>query len=197
MKYENEKILKELSSIADNADYIRSGDIPNIDLYMDQVTTFMESQLKNTKRHEDDKIMTKTMINNYAKNNLLPAPVKKKYNKEHMMFLITIYYLKNFLSINDIDKLLKPLREEYFGIGKNGVSIEDIYSASFEQIKKNFPVFKKDVENYVKLSEEFQKNLSEDPDSDYLDLLGLISMLSADIYVKKQMLEKLIDMMPD
>ena len=50
---------------------MRPDDIPNIDLYMDQVTTFMEKELASSKRHEDDKILTKTMINNYAKNNLL------------------------------------------------------------------------------------------------------------------------------
>ena len=67
-------ILKSLSNI----DYIRPEEIPNIDLYMDQVTTFMDKQLASTKRYEDDKILTKTMINNYTKNHLLPPPVKKK-----------------------------------------------------------------------------------------------------------------------
>ena len=59
---------------------VKPEDIPNIDLYMDQVTTFMDSQLATSKRHEDDKILTKTMINNYAKNDLLPPPEKKKYS---------------------------------------------------------------------------------------------------------------------
>ena len=76
-----------LSSIS-RIEYVRPGDIPNIDLYMDQVTTFMEEQLRSTKRHEEDKILTKTMINNYAKNNLLPPPVKKKYSKEHVLVMI-------------------------------------------------------------------------------------------------------------
>lgn len=70
-------ILESLSRI----DYIHPGEIPNIDLYMDQVTTFMDTQLSSTKRYEQDKILTKTMINNYAKNHLLPPPVKKKYSK--------------------------------------------------------------------------------------------------------------------
>lgn len=48
-------------------DCVAPEDIPKIDLYMDQITTFLEEQLKNTKRHEDDKIFTKTMINNYSK----------------------------------------------------------------------------------------------------------------------------------
>ena len=103
-------ILDSLSRI----DYIHPGEIPNIDLYMDQVTTFMETQLSSTKRYEQDKILTKTMINNYAKNHLLPPPVKKKYSKEHLLVLIFIYYFKNLLSIHDIELLLKPLTEKYF-----------------------------------------------------------------------------------
>ncbi len=59
----------------------------------------------------DDKILTKTMINNYAKNNLLPPPVKKKYSKEHLLVMIFIYYFKNFLSIKDIETMLTPITE--------------------------------------------------------------------------------------
>mgnify|MGYP000113883814 CR=1 FL=1 len=83
-------ILDSLSRI----DYIHPGEIPNIDLYMDQVTTFMETQLSSTKRYEQDKILTKTMISNYAKNHLLPPPVKKKYSKEHLLVLILSTILK-------------------------------------------------------------------------------------------------------
>ena len=74
---------------------IEKADIPNIDLYMDQVTTFLDEHLKATTRIKtDDKLMTKTMINNYAKSDLLPPPVKKKYNREHMITLILIYYIQ-------------------------------------------------------------------------------------------------------
>ena len=66
-------------------DYIKPDEIPKIDLYMDQVTTFMETQLAGTKRTPEDKIMTKTMINNYTKNKLLPPPERKKYSKDHML----------------------------------------------------------------------------------------------------------------
>ena len=82
------ELLEKLKSI----DYVKTEDVPNIGLYMDQVTTFMDSKLDSTKRHADDKILTKTMINNYAKNNVLPPPFKKKYSKEHMLMLIFIYY---------------------------------------------------------------------------------------------------------
>ena len=102
-----------LSSIA-RIDYVKPESIPNIDLYMDQVTTFMNEQLRSTKRYEDDKILTKTMINNYAKNNLLPPPVKKKYSREHVLVMIFIYYFKNILSIKDIEAMLTPITETYF-----------------------------------------------------------------------------------
>ena len=77
-------ILESVSRI----DYIKPEDIPNIELYMDQVTTFMEEQLASTKRYDEDKILTKTMINNYAKNKLLPPPEKKRYSREHILMLI-------------------------------------------------------------------------------------------------------------
>ena len=111
-KYTNE-ILNLLRSMQ-NIDYITPDEIPQIDLYMDQVTTFMDEHLRSSKRFEEDKILTKTMINNYTKNNLLPPPVKKKYSSEHMLMLIYIYYLKNFLSINDIQSILNPLSDRFF-----------------------------------------------------------------------------------
>ena len=90
----NRDILKKILRRIREASYVEPEDIPNIDLYMDQVTTFMDEHLKNNKRYPSDKALTKTMINNYTKNRLLPPPVKKKYSKEHMLLLLFIYYLK-------------------------------------------------------------------------------------------------------
>ena len=124
------KILKELKKM----DYIRPEEIPDIHLYMDQVTTFMDEHLKESKRFQDDKMLTKTMINNYTKNNLLPSPIKKKYSKEHMLLLIFIYYFKNILTINDIQNIFGPLTERFYGEEKE-ISLEEVYKEvfSFEQ----------------------------------------------------------------
>ena len=130
MDNDTKKFLSDLLAELQRIDYVRPEDIPNIDLYMDQITTFMDSQLEASKRHADDKILTKTMINNYAKNNLLPPPEKKKYTKEHVLTLIFIYYFKNILSISDIQSILNPITDKYFG--KDGsYSLEDIYREVF------------------------------------------------------------------
>ena len=122
-------ILKDMSAL----NYIKPGDVPNINLYMDQVTTFMYEHLHDTKRTTDDKVLTKTMINNYAKNNLLPSPVKKKYSKEHIYILTFIYYFKNILSISDIQKMLNPLTEKFFDEGPKP-DLDYIYNEIFSMV---------------------------------------------------------------
>lgn len=79
MTINTEDLLNSIMESFDRIGHVRSEDIPNIDLYMDQVTTFMDRNLKNTTRDPDnDKILTKTMINNYAKKQFAPAAGKKE-----------------------------------------------------------------------------------------------------------------------
>ena len=132
---EMRKVILDLLEKLNTIEYINPESIPNIELYMDQVTSFIDGQLEGSKRNEDDKLLTKTMINNYTKNDLLPPPVKKKYSKEHLLCLIFIYYLKNIVSISDIHSILKPITEKYFG-NKDGHDMEDIYAEIFRMEKE-------------------------------------------------------------
>lgn len=194
MKIVTEDLLNSILDSLEKIDYVKTEDIPNIDLYMDQVTTFMDTKMKGTARNpEEDKILTKTMINNYAKNNLLPPPVKKKYTKEHMLLLIFIYYFKGILSIGDISKLLEPLTERFFH-EKEGFCLEDIYNEVFSLERAEVERMKKDVsEKFGKAEETF----SEAPEEsrEFLRQFAFICMLSFDVYVKKQIIEKMIDNM--
>lgn len=168
-------------------DYIFPNDIPAIELYMDQITTFMDKHLAGNKRHEDDKILTKTMINNYSKNNLLPPSDKKKYSKDHIILLIYIFYLKNFLSINDIQQLLKPMTDTYFQ-ADTGITMSDIYYDLF-QLEQDYGI---KVRESIQEIYEIADNKFNQSD-DYLKTFAMITMLSYDIYAKKQLVEKLID----
>ena len=172
-------------------DYVRPQDIPNIDLYMDQITTFMDEQLAASKRYEDDKILTKTMINNYAKNNLIPPPEKKKYSKEHVLTLIFIYYFKNILSISDIQSILNPITDKYFG-NKDGLNMEDIYTEVFSLEKAESQKVLKDLcKKYSIASDSF--NQFPEEDREFLHTFSFICQLSFDVYIKKMMIEKMID----
>ena len=151
----------------------------------------MDASLKESKRYDSDKILTKTMINNYAKNNLLPPPLKKKYSKEHILVLIFIYYLKNILSINDIQTLLSPLTSKYF-TNSDGLTLEDIYKEVFHLEETQILSLEKDVyRKFQKANQMFSEE--EDEDREFLCIFSFISMLALDVYVKKQMIEKMID----
>ena len=190
----NEERLKALMDCLDGLTHVKPEQIPDIDLYMDQVTTFMESQLGSTRRHGEDKILTKTMINNYAKNNLLPPPVKKKYSKEHVLVLIFIYYFKNILSIKDIETLLKPLTEKYFHNGED-FDITSVYEEVCSLEKSRIDHLAKDIAKiYSTSAETFQDAPEEDRES--LQLFSFICSLAFDVYVKKLLMEKLIDQLP-
>ena len=137
-------ILREAVRKFTNIDYIRPEDIPDIPLFMDQITTFMDSKLAACKRYPDDKILTKTMINNYTKNKLLPPPVKKKYSQEHLLLLIFVYYLKDFLSINDIKTILGPMEDNHFQT-EDGLTLSQIYREIFEMILGQSEYMTKDI----------------------------------------------------
>ncbi|WP_246238281.1 DUF1836 domain-containing protein [Alkalicoccus luteus] len=80
--------------------------LPDLDLYMDQVIQLFEIAFQDLKRDEKEKIMTKTMINNYAKGHLLLPAKNKRYTKEHVMMISMIYEMKGALSLKDIKKVL-------------------------------------------------------------------------------------------
>lgn len=194
MTIDPQDILNSILSSLEKIDYIKPREIPNIDLYMDQVTTFMEEHLQASKRYPEDKILTKTMINNYAKNRLIPAPEKKKYSKEHMLLLIYIYYYKGILSISDIQSLLEPLTDRYFHT-KEPLNMQSIYETVFSLEKSQVEKMKEDViKSYQIASDTFQDAPEEE--QQFLHIFSFICLLSFDVYVKKQVIEKLIDGLP-
>ena len=194
MTIDTKDMLNSILSSISQIDYIKPEDIPNIDLYMDQVTTFMEKNLSATKRYDEDKILTKTMINNYAKNNLLPPPVKKKYSKEHVLVMIFIYYFKNILSIKDIETLLTPLTDSYFD-AEGGLSFTDIYKDICDLEKSRITDLMKDVTKSYQYALETFEDMPEEERAK-LQTFAFLCNLSFDFYVKKQIIEKLIDGLP-
>ena len=193
MIIDTDDLLNSIKDSFENIKYVKSEEIPDIDLYMDQVTTFLDEKLKSSARNPKDEetLVTKTMINNYAKTDVIPAPVRKKYSRDHLFLIIFVYYYKNFLQINDVKTLLDPIRENFLD-AKGEFGIEDVYKEVFDNLHETFVKIEADV---TKDYEEAMKSFENAPESEreYLKIFNLISKISTDIYVKKLLVEKMID----
>ncbi|MDO5603409.1 MAG: DUF1836 domain-containing protein [Oscillospiraceae bacterium] len=102
---EKEYFYELLRQSVQDAD-MHPDELPGLDLYMDQIITLMEGKLASNKRYESDKLLTKTMINNYSKEGLIKPIKGKKYSKEHITQMLLIYSLKGTLSIQEIKSFL-------------------------------------------------------------------------------------------
>ncbi|NLK21268.1 MAG: DUF1836 domain-containing protein [Epulopiscium sp.] len=183
----NKDILNDFIKDFSSLEGIPLSDIPNIDLYMDQVTTFFDDKLSPWKLDDEDKILTKTMINNYAKADILFPPIKKKYSKEHMVLLILIYHLKQILSLSDIHTLLFPIIQK--NMSKDSFDLYSLYE-QFLDIQKD------ELENlegnFFKKVDALFEGLETQEDADYPLLLLTVMNLVISSSIQKNLAEKLI-----
>ncbi|KAF1302430.1 DUF1836 domain-containing protein [Enterococcus saccharolyticus] len=80
----------------------RWDELPELDLYMDQVITLIDKYASPIIQSEKHPLLTASMVNNYVKKGLIPPPVKKRYTKRHVAFLVAITLLKQVLTISEI-----------------------------------------------------------------------------------------------
>ena len=100
--------------------------LPDIDLYMDQVVSYLSRQSTGGKAP----VITSAMINNYVKDGLLPRANGKRYNREHLASLTAISLLKNVLTVKDMHLLLSQ-----FKLGANAPQYDDFLSYVDEAFK--------------------------------------------------------------
>ncbi len=186
------KSIREMLDQLKDFPFIYPEKLPAIPLYMDQVTSLMEEQLSPTRRSQKDKLLTRTMINNYAKNHLLPPPEKKKYNRDHILMLAFIYYFKGFLSLQDIQSLLEPLWKRFSSGSDQMPDIRDIYSEVYAHKDEWYNT------TCAQILAEYQESLNafsgyDEEDREFLRRFYLICTLGADIYIRKRVMEELID----
>ncbi|MCU9614453.1 DUF1836 domain-containing protein [Caldibacillus lycopersici] len=163
--------------------------IPDIDLYMDQVIQLFENTYNSTKRDEEEKILTKTMINNYAKGKLFFPIKNKKYSKDHIILISLIYQLKGNMSIKDIKVLFEGLNEK---IMTSDFALEHFYNSYLQLVNENVETFKKDVKD-IAVATKSEVIKLEDKDEDYLEQVLLIASLSYMSNLYRRAVEKLVD----
>lgn len=196
MKKSMDQLLAEIMEKVDQLTYVRPEEIPSVDLYMDQVLTFINERMVHLIRSpKEDKILTKTMVNNYTKSELLPAPNKKKYSKDHILFLLLIYYFKGVLSISDTGTILEKISSDYFN-AKPDFDLEDIYKEVFSLEERQIEILRKDILDKFQIAEETFQDAPEEG-QEYLKTFSFICLLCFDVYVKKMLIEKLVDGISD
>lgn len=180
--------IEEMIEMMENQEMISIEDIPSIDLYMDQVIQLFEKTYSTTKRNESEKILTKTMINNYAKGKLFFPVKNKKYSKEHIILISLIYQLKGVLSIGDIKTVLDGMNEK---IVVDELDLEQFYQSYLNLHKKNLNRYKEELrEKANNASEEFAQI---DGDTEELEKVLLIASLVNMSNLYRRTAEKLVD----
>ncbi len=162
-------------------------EIPNIDLYMDQVIQLFENKFSDSKRNAEEKVLTKTMINNYAKGKLVFPIHNKKYSKEHLILMSIIYQLKGALSINDIKITLDGINKK---VVKEDINLESFYNGYLNLSKKNVSDFKEDIDARVNM---VKVESLEDGNSPDLEHVLMISSLVHMSNLYRRVAEKLVD----
>jgi hypothetical protein len=164
-------------------------EIPNIDLYMDQVIQLFENKFGDSKRNDEEKVLTKTMINNYAKGKLIFPIKNKKYSKGHLLLMSLIYQLKGALSINDIQVTLDGINKR---ITNEDIELDSFYNSYLTLSHKNAAEFNMDIEDRIKdIKEEVTK--MEDKHAPYLEQVLMISSLVHMSNLYRKVAEKLVD----
>lgn len=182
-----------IKKLVDDMDFITGipmDDIPEIDLYMDQVTQLFEGELSSLKRTEDEKILTKTMVNNYAKGKLLLPIKNKKYTKEHILLMSLIYNLKGALSINDIKLSLNEIIDSFSK--DESYPLRELYSTFLDESENDVLQFKKSVKHKEEEIEALIGNKADfkgDFEKKFLLLCSFVNM--SNMY--RRVSEKLID----
>lgn len=168
-------------------------DIPSIDLYMDQVISIFENNLKGYKRNEKDKILTKTMINNYVKDKLLMGVKNKKYSREHIILLVLIYNLKQSLAIGDIKTILTPLIEK-LEEKKESIPIKEFYDIFLNIKKEETLLLSEDLYKKLEIiSSNIVKGDFDEEDRNYITSLFMVISLINTSNMYKKLAEKFID----
>ncbi|WP_017797525.1 DUF1836 domain-containing protein [Oceanobacillus kimchii] len=164
-------------------------EIPNIDLYMDQVIQLFESKFSSSKRNDDEKVLTKTMINNYAKGKLLFPIKNKKYSKDHILLIAMIYQMKSALSISDVGKTLKGINHQ---VSEGDIQLGEFYGSYLRLIEKNVELFEEFISSQQNsVGEEI--NNKEVSEADYLQQVLLILSFTGMSNFFRKAAEKMVD----
>lgn len=189
MKFNKEELIEILNDLKleEEIDLL---DIPQLDLYMDQVIQLFENNLSHSKRNKEDKLLTKTMINNYTKDKLLMPVKNKKYTRNHVILMILIYNLKQSLSINDIKVLFNNIVSNLQQEENSQIDLVKFYN-KFMKVRKEQILSEETFLNQMICKVE--EVSSEGDNKDYENILLAVLTLINSANIQRRVAEKIID----
>lgn len=190
----NKEFFQKSVEKLDSAD-IPTAEIPDIELYMEQMMDFINKRLVDSNRLAGRNVFTKAMVNNYTKDGLLNPPNKKKYNKEHIILLFLMHHLKSILSIADIKTLFAPIVKnmDQSEVNDDIISLEDIYETFLKLKDAEYSSKASDFQKRFAIIKEETENISNENNQDMAEAFLTVMMLVAEASIAKRLAEDIID----
>ena len=188
MRYEQfaEKIAKEYQKKG----LAEGKSIPNIDLYIDQMVSCLNSELSLYAKDGGGPI-TKGMISNYTKHKMIPGPEGKRYTKDHCIFMLLVYYLKGCFSMDQVRRLMSPILTNYNSEWDDSVDIQAYYGKIMEEVRRSEENFGRELQDSMDGIKKFLSDRGSD--DDISEIILLITTLIMRSNEERFLAEKLLD----
>ncbi len=190
MRYES--FVKELAEKYAEQGIANPDNFPNIELYLDQMVGCLNKELA-IYGSEKNPPVTKATISNYTKHKMLPKPVGKKYTKAHLELMTTVFYLKNCFSMEQIQRLMAPIMENYESAWDEKLDVDAMYRNLREHLKEEQGDFSDELKQQIVSNKKFLSDLGYETD-DYSEIfmliLGLVMKSNAERFVAEKLLEE-------
>lgn len=189
MRYE--VYTKELAESYLKSGIISGKNFPDMELYIDQMVKYLNNELMIYGDGENGPI-TKAMISNYTKHKMLPRPVGKRYTKEHLIFCSLVYYLKGCFSMDEIQRLMKPLLKNYTSDWDDKIDIESMYKEIIAFVQKTEADLPSRMDKQMSDIKKFLDN-RDAADDDTSELMMFITSLIMRSNAERFIAQKLLD----
>lgn len=176
--------------------YLQNGIIseknfPDMELYIDQMMKCLNKELFIYGNDEAGPI-TKAMISNYTKHKMLPGPIGKRYTKEHLICMSLVYYLKECFSMDEIQRLMKPLIKNYSSDWDDKIDIDSMYNEITTFVKETETDLPSRIDKQMSEIKKFLSN-RDAADDDTSELVMFISTLIMRSNAERFIAQKLLD----
>ena len=164
--------------------------VPDIDLYIDQMVSCLNSELSLYAKNGEGPI-TKGIVSNYTKHKMIPGPEGKRYTKDHCIFMLLVYYLKGCFSMDQVQRLMKPILSNYDSAWDDNVDMQAYYKEILAAVRKSEEDFSERLQERILANKKFLADRGSD--DDISELILLITMLIMCSNEERYMAEKLLD----